>query len=87
MKKLNRRKHVFFMILLALIPIRIEIVQVRCESVEFKVNRVVWGDNIDNPIKAYPGDSEVPLTVEVQNLSSDKTIKGVSATLNLEPLH
>ena len=85
MKKLNRQKHLFFMILLlALIPIRIGIVQVRCESVEFKVNRVVWGDNVDSPIKAYPGDSEVPLTVEVQNLSPDKTIKGISATLNLD---
>jgi len=86
MKKLNGRKHVFFLIfiLLVLIPVHIGIVQVRCESVEFKVNRVVWGDNVDSPIKAYPGDSEVPLTVEVQNLSPDKTIKGVSASLNLD---
>jgi hypothetical protein len=39
---------------------------------------------LDSPIKAYPGDSEVPLTVEVQNLSPDKTIRGVVATLLLD---
>jgi len=63
---------------------RIGVSYVRCDYVEFKVSRVVWGDNIDNPIKAYPGDTGVPLTVEVQNLSPDKTIKGVSAILMLD---
>jgi len=53
-------------------------------SVSFKVSRVVWGENPDSPTKAYPGDKEVPLTIEVQNLSPDHTIKGVSAILNLE---
>ena len=72
-------------LLFSLISFRTEILQVRCdEYVEFKVSRVAWGDNIDSPIKAYPGDSEVPLTVEVQNLSPDKTIKGVMATLLLD---
>ncbi|HIE14649.1 TPA: hypothetical protein EYP70_05195, partial [Candidatus Bathyarchaeota archaeon] len=52
-------------------------------SVSFKVTRVVWGDNIDNPIKAHPGDSEVPLTIEVQNLSPNQTIKGVIGILIL----
>jgi len=74
----------FFILLFSLISIRIEIFQVKGDYVEFKVGRVVWGDNIDSPIKAYPGDSEVPLTVEVQNLSPDKTIKGVTATLLLD---
>ena len=72
-------------LLFSLISFRTEILQVRCdEYVEFKVSRVAWGDNIDSPIKAYPGDSEVPLTVEVQNLSPDKAIKGVMATLLLD---
>ena len=72
-------------LLFSLISFRTEILQVRCdEYVEFKVSRVAWGDDIDSPIKAYPGDSEVPLTVEVQNLSPDKTIKGVMATLLLD---
>jgi len=68
----------------SLVSTRIEISFVRCDSVEFEVSRVVWGDNIDSPIKAHPGDTEVPLTVEVQNLSPDKTIKGVSAILMLD---
>ena len=73
-----------FILLLFMISIRTEISQVRGDYVKFKVSRVIWGDNIDSPIKAYPGDSEVPLTVEVQNLSPDKTIKGVMATLLLD---
>lgn len=53
-------------------------------SVSFKVTRVVWGDDPDNPTKAYPGDTETSLTVEVQNLSPNETIKGVTAVLMLE---
>ena len=86
MKKRFRTSFILIMLVLlfSLISIRIEILHVRGDYVEFKVNRVAWGDNIDNPIKAYPGDSQVPLTVEVQNLSPDKTIKGVMATLLLD---
>ena len=86
MKKRIRTSFILIMLVLlfSLISIRIEILHVRGDYVEFKVNRVAWGDNIENPIKAYPGDSQVPLTVEVQNLSPDKTIKGVMATLLLD---
>ncbi len=52
-------------------------------SVHLKVSRVVWGENPDSPIKAYPGDEDVALTVEMQNYSND-TIKGVEAILMLE---
>ena len=52
-------------------------------TVALKVTRTVWGENMDSPTKAYPGDTETPLTVEVQNLSPDQTIKGVSAVLIL----
>jgi hypothetical protein len=52
--------------------------------VEFKVTRVVWGEDPDSPSKAYPGDTEQSLTVEVQNLSQNETIKGIIATLMLE---
>jgi len=85
---MNKRiKHVFILIIIlvfSLVSTRIEVSHVRCDDVEFEVSRVAWGDNIDSPIKAYPGDTEVPLTVEVQNLSPNKTIKGVSATLMLD---
>lgn len=53
-------------------------------SVPMKVARAVWGENPDSPTKAYPGDTGVALTVEVQNLSPDLTIKGISAVLFLE---
>jgi len=75
---------ILFILVFSLLLLRIEISPVRCDEVKFEVSRVVWGDNIDSPIKAYPGDTEIPLTVEVQNLSPDKTIKGVSAILMLD---
>lgn len=49
--------------------------------VQFKVTRVVWGEDPNSPSKAYPGDAEQYLTVEVQNLSQNETIKGIIATL------
>lgn len=51
-------------------------------SVHLKISRVVWGENPDSPFKAYPGDEDVALTVEMQNYSND-TIKGVEAILML----
>jgi len=53
-------------------------------SVSFMVTRVVWGDDPDTPTKAYPGDTETSLTVEVQNLSPNESIKGVIAVLTLD---
>jgi len=54
------------------------------KSVPMQVTRTVWGQDPENPSKAYPGDTGVSLTVEVQNLSPDETIKGISAVLLLE---
>jgi len=85
MKRRVKTSRIILLFLLSfLISIHIRALHAGEDSVEFKVNRVVWGDDIDSPIKTYPGDSEVPLTVEVQNLSPDKTIKGVKATLLLD---
>ncbi len=53
-------------------------------SVEIKVASVAWGTNVNAPIKAYPGDTDVSLTVELQNYSPNETIKGVTALLDLQ---
>ncbi len=68
-------------LLLCLVSVNVSLVHSR-PSVYLKVSRVVWGENPDSPIKAYPGDEGVALTVEMQNYSND-TIKGVDATLAL----
>ena len=73
-----------FILLIFLSSFQVEIPPARCVSVEMRVNRVAWGNDINNPIKAHPGDKEIPLTVEVQNLSPNRTIKGVSAILKLQ---
>ncbi len=54
------------------------------QDIALKVTRAVWGQNLNAPIEAYPGDTGVALTVEVQNLSPNRTIKGVSGSLFLE---
>ncbi len=50
--------------------------------VSFIVSRVVWGQNLNSPTEAHPGDENVVLTVEVQNYSNE-TIKGVQSILLL----
>lgn len=50
--------------------------------VDFRVSRVVWGEDPNSPTEAYSGDTGLPLTVEVQNYSNE-TIKGVEALLAL----
>ena len=79
-------KIAFLTFLLIFCPILavIKLANIQCNEVKFKVTRIVWGENVDNPMKAYPGNEEVPLTVEVQNLSPNETIKGVSAILLLD---
>ncbi|RLI34386.1 hypothetical protein DRO55_06580 [Candidatus Bathyarchaeota archaeon] len=52
-------------------------------SADFRVEQVVWGTSSDNQIDVTPGDSDVPLTVYVRNLSNH-TIKGIYATLHLD---
>lgn len=68
-------------LLLCLVSVNVSLIYSR-PSVYLKVSRVVWGENPDSPIRAYPGDEGVALTVEMQNYSND-TIKGVEATLAL----
>lgn len=51
------------------------------QDIPLKVTRAVWGQDLNAPIKAYPGDTGVAFTVEVQNLSPNDTIKGVSGIL------
>ena len=53
------------------------------ESVPLKVTKAVWGSSTDAPTEGFPGDSALPLTITVQNLSPDKTIKGVLGSLSL----
>ena len=53
----------------------------KAQSVELKVTRVVWGTDPDTPTEAYPGDTQSPLTVELQNNDPSTTIKGVSGVL------
>jgi hypothetical protein len=50
-------------------------------SGELKVTRVVWGTDPNTPANAYPGDTQSPLTVELQNLDQSATIKGVTGLL------
>ncbi len=52
-------------------------------SASFRVEQVVWGTSSEDQIDVTPGDSDVPLTVYVRNLSNH-TIKGIYATLHLE---
>ncbi len=80
---MNRyQSYIVCVLLLGLVVNSFHILPVHSQpTVALKVTRAVWGENIDSPTKAYPGGTETPLTVEVQNLSPDQTIKGVSAVL------
>ncbi|RJS79546.1 hypothetical protein CW711_02635 [Candidatus Bathyarchaeota archaeon] len=81
----GRVKGCFLLMVLFLLLVPVEVQPLQSKpSVSFEVTRVVWGEDPDNPTKAYPGSTEVPLTVEVQNLSPNETIKGVKAVLLLE---
>lgn len=81
----GRVKGCFLLMVLFLLLVPVEVQPLPSKpSVSFEVTRVVWGEDPDNPTKAYPGSTEVPLTVEVQNLSPNETIKGVKAVLLLE---
>ena len=76
--------YLLWMVLFFSLLISVEVQPVQDKpSVPFEVTRVVWGEDPDNPTKAYPGSTEMPLTVEVQNLSPNETIKGVKAVLVL----
>ena len=76
--------YLLWMVLFFSLLVSVEVQPVQDKpSVPFEVTRVVWGEDPDNPTKAYPGSTEMPLTVEVQNLSPNETIKGVKAVLVL----
>ena len=51
-------------------------------SIDFEIINVVWGTPQNNPIEVSPGDTNVPLTVYVRNLSNN-TLRGVTGVLNL----
>lgn len=83
--KVKSKNCVLSVILLLSFLVSVNVLPVHSQpSVSFKVTRVVWGEDPDNPIKAYPGDTGTSLTVEVQNLSPNETIKGVTAVLMLD---
>ncbi len=63
----------------SILPFRVE--PAKAQSVELKVTRVVWGTDPNSPTNAYPGDTQSPLTVELQNNDPSTTIKGVSGVL------
>jgi len=50
--------------------------------VDFEIENVVWGTPQNYPISVSPGDTNVPLTIFVRNLSNN-TLRGVRGTLNL----
>ena len=51
-------------------------------AVDFEIENVVWGTPQNYPISVSPGDTNVPLTIFVRNLSNN-TLRGVHGTLNL----
>lgn len=53
-------------------------------SVQLRVEQVAWGTATTNPVEVAPGDTNVPLTADVRNLSNE-TLKGVYGTLALNP--
>lgn len=53
------------------------------ESNMLSVSRVAWGMNLNAPVQVHPGDEGVYLTLELQNLSTNRTVKGVSGLLSL----
>lgn len=82
-----KRKHIFYSLLAILLVARVTSVNVLPvygkPLVPLKITLVVWGEDPYNPIEAYPGDEGVALTVVVQNLSPNETIKGITANLTL----
>ena len=82
---MNRRCIVFslcsMMLVLALFSCHAPFA-VGVESLRFKVEQVAWGTSTDAPIEIEPGDTNVPLTVDIGNLSN-KTLKRVYGTLEL----
>jgi len=52
-------------------------------SVRLQVTRVYWGQAGATPTEAHPGDTNIPLTVEIFN-NSNETIKGMMGHLTLQ---
>ncbi len=53
------------------------------QTIPFAFTGAVWGQSLAAPVKVYPGDA-APFIVELQNLSPDVTIKGVTGVLMLD---
>jgi hypothetical protein len=81
--KIRRNKLIALVILLFLLCTAFPPFVRSQSDIPLTVSRAVWGQNLNSPVNVYPGDSGVSLTVEVQNLSTNHTIKGVSGLLML----
>jgi hypothetical protein len=84
MKTQNKKTFFIFLALLQLISLALIVPVTSQEAVTMQVNRAVWGQSLSAPVKVYPGDEGVMLIIEVQNLSQNSTIKGISGVLSLD---
>lgn len=78
------KKLIVFAVLIQLLCFALIIPVNSQETVPMQVNRAVWGESLNSPIKVYPGDEGVTFIVEMQNLGENHTIKGISGILQLE---
>ena len=80
---MKRAKRVFLVLLLLLSACSTEIPRgFSAPATIFYVNKIGWGTSTSNPISVSPGDTNVPLTVDVRN-NSTHTLTGIQATLHL----
>lgn len=84
MKENTLSSIICLILLLSSLLTTVNIPSVRGNSaISLQVTQMVWGQDVNTPTEAFPGDTNVPLTIEVQNYSNE-TIKGVQATLMLK---
>jgi hypothetical protein len=82
--KINHKKVIVFLALIEILSFSLILPVNSQENVPLQVNRVVWGQSLNAPVKVYPGDEGVSLIVEIQNLSPNSSIRGISGVLTLE---
>ena len=82
--KVQYKKLIVFAVLLQLLCFAFIIPVQSQVTVPMQVNRAVWGESLNSPIKVYPGDEGVSFIVEMQNLGETYTLKGISGILQLE---
>lgn len=84
MKTQYKKNLIIFLALLQILSLALIVPVSSQEAATMQVNRAVWGQSLNVPIKAYPGDEGVQLIVEVQNLYQNSTINGISGVLSLD---